>query len=182
MGQYDDYLEAARLKGTHTREEWRQMKRVYHGCCVRCLKKAWPKNILTKDHVIPVSLGGSDSITNLQPLCETCNNRKGNKIIDYRIGKIETPPEWLQAWAAGMTSPQYVTVEGQRLAADPEAAAITLLACALDHYELNFVQGDHGPACPLCRLVSNVASALRYSLPDLKLLMAEEARPNLVSQ
>jgi 5-methylcytosine-specific restriction endonuclease McrA len=31
------------------------------------------------DHVIPVSRGGTDDLTNLRPACAPCNNRKGNR-------------------------------------------------------------------------------------------------------
>ena len=37
------------------------------------------------DHVLPKSLGGPDHISNYQPLCRTCNTRKGSRTeADYR--------------------------------------------------------------------------------------------------
>lgn len=39
---------------------------------------------LTPDHVKPLALGGSNDITNIQPLCLPCNVKKGAKEIDYR--------------------------------------------------------------------------------------------------
>lgn len=34
--------------------------------------------VMTKDHIMPKSLGGLDSIENLQPMCKDCNEKKGN--------------------------------------------------------------------------------------------------------
>jgi hypothetical protein len=46
------------------------------GSCVKC---GTDKN-LAFDHIIPHSLGGSDTKRNLQILCDECNLRKGNRI------------------------------------------------------------------------------------------------------
>jgi hypothetical protein len=35
----------------------------------------------TKDHIIPKSLGGKDSIQNYQTMCWKCNSLKGSKIL-----------------------------------------------------------------------------------------------------
>lgn len=36
--------------------------------------------VMTKDHVVPRSLGGTASLSNLQPLCKPCNERKGSRL------------------------------------------------------------------------------------------------------
>lgn len=39
------------------------------------------ENFLTIDHIIPKSKNGKNNIKNVQPLCYTCNNKKGNLIL-----------------------------------------------------------------------------------------------------
>jgi len=68
---------------THTEEEWQELKAFYNFTCLRCGKHE-PEIKLTRDHVIPLTQGGSDSIDNVQPLCARCNSKKNNKHIDYR--------------------------------------------------------------------------------------------------
>ena len=52
-------------------------------CGFRCLCCGEVKT-LEADHVIPVSKGGTSWLWNIQPLCRTCNVRKGDKETDYR--------------------------------------------------------------------------------------------------
>lgn len=42
---------------------------------------------LTIDHVLPLSLGGTNTLGNYQVLCRSCNSSKGTKVIDYRRGR-----------------------------------------------------------------------------------------------
>lgn len=47
------------------------------GKCQLCGRKIC-YNTMTLDHIKPLSMGGSDSVDNLQCTCKTCNNFKGN--------------------------------------------------------------------------------------------------------
>lgn len=47
--------------------------------------------LITKDHIIAKSLGGTDTIDNLQPLCMVCNGLKANKTIEeWEVFDINT--------------------------------------------------------------------------------------------
>jgi 5-methylcytosine-specific restriction endonuclease McrA len=63
-----------------TDEEWQAMLMLYGGQCLSC----GATERITRDHVIPLSKGGANTIDNLQPLCVECNCKKGTKTIDYR--------------------------------------------------------------------------------------------------
>jgi 5-methylcytosine-specific restriction endonuclease McrA len=52
----------------------------YGNPCLCCHRK----RSLTPDHVIPFSKGGTNYISNIQPLCLSCNLKKFNRTTDYR--------------------------------------------------------------------------------------------------
>jgi len=49
----------------------------------KCLACGSEKNI-SLDHIVPIHKKGTNTIDNLQPLCKSCNSKKGTKVIDYR--------------------------------------------------------------------------------------------------
>lgn len=66
--------------GSFSAGEWVSLCNFYGNRCLCCRKK----KRLEADHVVPVSKGGSSNINNVQPLCRSCNARKGTKTTDYR--------------------------------------------------------------------------------------------------
>jgi hypothetical protein len=70
-------------EGSHTDAEWEALKVKYAYTCLRCGQQE-PAITLTRDHVKPLILGGTDYIENIQPLCHGCNSAKNDKEIDYR--------------------------------------------------------------------------------------------------
>lgn len=67
--------------GTYTVAEWEELCAKYGNHCLACGRDDVP---LTVDHVIPLSQGGANDISNLQPLCLSCNCSKNTRTIDYR--------------------------------------------------------------------------------------------------
>jgi 5-methylcytosine-specific restriction endonuclease McrA len=69
--------------GPHfTGAQWLALVEACRGRCLRCGAK--PAAGLTVDHIVPLALGGSNTIDNVQPLCSECNGIKGSESTDYR--------------------------------------------------------------------------------------------------
>ena len=71
-------------EGKWSGEQWADLVQRYEGKCVCCGSKAGEGNPLTPDHVVPLAMGGANTIENLQPLCWRCNTVKGARCVDYR--------------------------------------------------------------------------------------------------
>lgn len=88
-GRAKKYFERkANASGNHTHKQWIEKLKKYAKCPNCNLKwnaiSSRPnkryKHVWTKDHIIPLSKGGSDSIDNIQPLCFKCNFKKNSSI------------------------------------------------------------------------------------------------------
>jgi 5-methylcytosine-specific restriction endonuclease McrA len=71
-------------EGKYTTRAWEALKAMYNYTCLCCGRQE-PEITLEPDHVVPIAKGGTNTIDNIQPLCLSCNRRKGAKIIDYRM-------------------------------------------------------------------------------------------------
>jgi len=82
--------------------------------CLYCGEQ-FPRSMLTRDHVIPLSRGGDDSWVNVVSACFSCNNRKGNK----------TPTEWgkhqLLAVPYVPNRAEYLFLQNRHIIADQQA-------------------------------------------------------------
>lgn len=75
----------AGASGSHTEAQWRARAAFYGWRCRYCGAEL-DASTATRDHVIPLSRGGSDWASNLVPACGPCNSRKGAR----RAAALET--------------------------------------------------------------------------------------------
>lgn len=73
--------------GTLKTSEWLALKRTYDFRCLGCGRQE-PQIKLEVDHIVPLSKRGRNDISNIQPLCRSCNSKKGTKTTDYRPAKV----------------------------------------------------------------------------------------------
>jgi|GEM_PF-3281916 hypothetical protein len=105
--QFTDYFsELGHLKRSASWPTWLQQALIFreNGCCALCDsditgKLGNPKKI-NIDHIIPISKNGTSDPTNLQLLCNDCNQKKGNRnndvgsriYIPWELDKSIPPP------------------------------------------------------------------------------------------
>jgi 5-methylcytosine-specific restriction endonuclease McrA len=70
--------------GVHTAAEWRDKLAAFNGRCAYCGGAGD-----TKDHVVPLTRGGTNYIDNIVPACRSCNSSKGRKTLEEWIATFE---------------------------------------------------------------------------------------------
>lgn len=146
MGQRELNRRFAKMdKDSHVTSQWEQMVEFFGGLCILCLKPS-----VTKDHIVPLALGGGNDIRNMQPLCKPCNMDKGTSCYDLRPERCE---------AMGVKMPRKWKLKKNQLARlSPEMvktmlkAEINLLKKELKELKHNLYGGEimKLPKCPTC--------------------------------
>lgn len=75
--------------GWFTYEQWEKLVRYYCGDSLLCISCGEQVKLIIPDHIESASIGGSNWITNIQPICVNCNSKKRSEILDFRPDKGE---------------------------------------------------------------------------------------------
>ena len=63
---------------TLTPEQWEAIKTLYGQRCAYC----GSLGTVFRDHVVPISRGGDNVVSNIVPACTPCNSSKGSKMVE----------------------------------------------------------------------------------------------------
>jgi len=97
--------------------------------CARPASALRPRESLTRDHLVPLSRGGTNSWTNVTTACSTCNTRKANRLpheIGMQPAHAAAEPHFVHlSWAVRRLTPiqeKYIrTFYGAETVAELEA-------------------------------------------------------------
>lgn len=78
--------------------------------CMYCAER-FPTSDLTRDHILPISAGGSDVWTNVVTACRRCNNHKGGRTPEQAKMQLVAVP-------FTPTYAEYIYLKGRRVLAD----------------------------------------------------------------
>ena len=77
--------------------------------CGRAERELGFRECLTRDHIVPISRGGTNDWTNVVTACSTCNTRKGNRLPEecgFRLRSVPDEPHFVYlTWAVRRLTP-----------------------------------------------------------------------------
>lgn len=71
-------------EGIHTESEWLELKNEYGQRCAYCGRMTE----LTRDHIVPLKAGGTNSIDNIVPACKPCNSSKRDTSLLFWLKRL----------------------------------------------------------------------------------------------
>ena len=78
-------IRRGRIRHKRIEEAWESKKKEYFYQCAYCGDSS---KELTRDHIIPLSAGGENVITNIVPACHSCNSSKGKReLVVWKLFK-----------------------------------------------------------------------------------------------
>lgn len=88
------YIRKKGAEGYHDPDQWQELLVLCDHKCLACVAegKEVDGEELQRDHIHPLTKGGSDRITNVQPLCLKHNAKKHTQTTDHR-------PQHVREWA-----------------------------------------------------------------------------------
>ena len=78
INRRNSYCKQNGIQGKYSLNEWELKLKEYDYRCAYCKGKVK----LTTDHVIPITRGGANFISNIVPACKSCNSQKGDKTAE----------------------------------------------------------------------------------------------------
>ena len=80
-------------EGNYTVAEWEALKAQYDNTCLWCRRRE-PEVKLSPDHIVPLARGGTNWISNIQPLCAMSNGRRSGCQYMKNVKEFDLRPFW----------------------------------------------------------------------------------------
>ena len=157
---------------TLTAREWENARKVFGGCCAYCGAR---RKKLTKDHVVPLNVGGGLTADNVVPACGKCNSSKiDNEVEIWFTSQKFFKPERLARIQQYLSDVQLQEISDElvitkvttkRMPADVTAAIFWLKNRRPEDWREQATGGGDSEQSPALKQVINIFNVLREQNP-----------------